>query len=408
MIPDAASPQLTEPTKRVGIGWLLAFALAWFGFWLLIVLPGQFMVLKLATVLDPLGKVASSSFMIAEMSVVIVTSVPFIGVACDRTRSRFGRRRAWILGGFITATVPFAFVGAQASWPLAALLLGVVSLGQAAVLVALSAVIADQVPREQRGRASAAMGVPQVIALAGGMVVVTMLVTDVAQSWFVIAALALASSIPFLVMLRDTEPGPLLPRARFRMLRRSDLHGYRDFSWAMLSRVLINAGNLTGTTYLLYFLADVLHVPDPDEALTTLIFVYLGACAAASWLSGILSDKWQMRRHFVAASAALQAAAALCLAFVPTWESAMVAAVLLGFGFGTFLAVDQALITDVLPRPESRARDLGIINSAQYLPIAPLVGWLVLGFAGYSELYAVTAAIIIAGGIVVYRIRSVR
>lgn len=392
--------------QPVSTAWLLGFGLAWFGFWLLVMLPGQFMIVKLASVVAPLDKVAMGSFLIGEMALVILVAVPIIGALCDRTRPRFGRRRTWALGGFVLATVPFALIGSQTSFAAIAMLLGLVALGEATVLVSLSAMIADQVPQRQRGRASAAMGVPQVIALAAGMVLVTMLVTDIAQSWLLIGVLALLCPLPFLLSVKEAQParkvkGVVIPRIPLFSA------AYRDFYWAMLSRVLVNAGNLVGTTYLLFFIADVLGIADADGALTILILVYLAACAGASWLGGALSDRLNNRRLFVATSAGLQAAAALMLAVWPTWESAIIAAVLLGLGYGIFLSVDQALVTDLLPNPATRARDLGVVNAAQHLPIAPLVGWLVLSVAGYSELYAVAAVIMAIGGVVVYRIRSV-
>lgn len=397
-----------EPPQPVTRAWLAGFGLAWFGFWLLVMLPGQFMVAKLASIIAPADKVAVASFLIAEMALVILISVPIIGTLCDRTRPRFGRRRTWALGGFVLASVPFSVVGLQTSLPRVAVLLLVVAVGEASVLVSLSAMIADQVPVRQRGRASAAMGVPQVIALAAGMVLVTMLVTDLAASWLLIAVLALISPLPFLLLVKEPQADAVLPGAPkpVRIPLTSPL--YRDYYWAMISRVLINGGNLVGTTYLLFFIADVLLIEDADGALTVLILIYLGACASASWLGGLLSDKLDNRRLFVAISAALQAAAAGLLAFSSEWNSAIVAAVLLGFGYGLFLSVDQALLTDVLPNPETRARDLGIVNSAQHVPIAPLVGWLVLGVAGYTELYFVAAVVIALGGVAVYRIRSVR
>lgn len=406
----ALSATTAEARHPVGAWWLLWFGLAWFGFWLLVMLPGQFMLVKLASVIDPVEKVAIGSFLIGEMSALILVSVPIIGWWCDRSSPRFGRRRTWALGGFVLATVPFAFVGEQTLWPVAALLLGVVAIGEAAVLVSLSAIIADQVPVRQRGRASAAMGVPQVIALAVGMLIVTELVTDVAASWFVIAMLALLSPLPFL--LGFSEPAASVvarERVSFRFgWRRGALIGYRDYGWALVSRVLIHSGNLIGTTYLLYFLADVLGLEDPEGSLFILILFYLGASGLASWLGGLLSDRLHSRRVFVAVAAVLQAAAAVTLAVSPTWSSSIVAAILLGVGYGIFLAVDQALLTDVLPNRETRARDLGVVNSAQHLPIAPLIGWLVLGVAGYDVLYVVAALVMLLGGVAVFRIRSVR
>ncbi len=407
MTADAAPVETEVPVTPVSGAWLAGFGLAWFGFWLLVMLPGQFMVAKLASIIAPEDKVAVASFLIAEMALVILISVPIIGTLCDRTRPRFGRRRTWALAGFVLAAVPFSVIGLQTSLPVVALLLLVVAVGEASVLVSLSAMIADQVPVRQRGRASAAMGVPQVIALAAGMVLVTMLVTDLAASWLTIAALAIVSPLPFLLLVKEPQADKVLPGAMKppRIPMTSPL--YRDYYWAMISRVLINGGNLVGTTYLLFFISDVLRIKDADGALTVLILIYLGACASASWMGGVLSDRLDSRRLFVAISAALQAAAAGVLAFSPHWSSAIVAAVLLGFGYGLFLSVDQALLTDVLPNPATRARDLGIVNSAQHIPIAPLVGWLVLSVAGYSELYFVAAVIIALGGIAVYRIRSV-
>ncbi|AQP47515.1 hypothetical protein BW730_08440 [Tessaracoccus aquimaris] len=398
-------PLHREPVSKV---WLLLFALAWFGFWLLIMLPGQFLIVKLASVINPADKVAIGSFLIFEMAAIIVIGVPVIGWLCDRTRTRFGRRRTWALAGVIVATIPFAFVGHQSTWQGAALLLGVVALGESALLVSLSAVIADRVPEAQRGRASAAMGLPQVIALALGMVIVTMLVTDVGQSWMLLAVMALVSTLPFLFAYPDASPAAPERRPGAFRWRPSALHGYRDLGWAGLSRVLVNAGNLVGTTYLLYFLSDELKVADPDTSLLVLTLVYLVGCAVATWAGGVLTDRWRARKVLVAVCAGLQALAALILALVPSWSASIVAAVLLGVGYGAFLSVDQALLTDVLPDPETRARDLGVVNSAQHLPIAPVVGWAVLSIAGYSELYLVAAAIMALGGFAVFRIRSVR
>src|SRR5699024_5473579 len=208
----AAGVTSTGAQRPVSTPWLVCFGGAWFGFWLIVMLPGQFMVVKLAGVIDPQHKVSVSSALIAVMAAVIVVSVPVVGWLCDRSRPRWGRRRTWALAGLITATVPFAFVGVQSHPWTAGILLAVVALGEATVLVSLSAVIADQVPQPQRGRASAAMGVPQVIALAGGMVLVTELITAVSHSWLAVAVLALLTPPPFLFGFAEPPAPARRPR----------------------------------------------------------------------------------------------------------------------------------------------------------------------------------------------------
>src|SRR5699024_2401774 len=311
---EALGPTIdAEPQRPVGTGWLLGFALAWFGLWLLIMLPGQFMLAKLAAHVSPAHKVGLTSFLVAEAALVILISVPVFGVLCDRTRNRLGRRRSWALGGFVLASASFALVGMQSDPVAIALLLAGVSFGQAAVLVALSAMIADQVPRLQRGRASAAMGVPQVVALALGMVLVTMLVTSVPGSWALIGGLALVCPLPFLLRFGEPAVPARAGRAAGGLRHAITLPSVRthpDYYWALGSRVLIHSGNLVGTTYLLYFLSDVLQRSNPDTSMLWLTLIYLGACAASTYVGGVLSDRWQLRRAFVSVAGGLQAGAA--------------------------------------------------------------------------------------------------
>src|SRR5690625_6010272 len=141
------------------------------------------MVVILAIVRSPEHNVAVCSFLIAEIAVVILVGIPLIGALIDRTNLAFGRRRSWALAGFFVAGIPFALVGLQTSVAVVAALIFLVAIGKAMILASLSAMIADQVTVNQRGRASAAMGIPQVIALAGGMVLVTELVTGVGAGW---------------------------------------------------------------------------------------------------------------------------------------------------------------------------------------------------------------------------------
>jgi MFS family permease len=104
------------------------------------------------------------------------------------------------------------------------------------------------------------------------------------------------------------------------------------------------------------------------------------------------------------------AVAAVILAFFPVFPAAMLAALVLGLGYGMYLAVDQALVTQVLPRAIDRGRDLGVINIANSAPqvLAPVIAApIVTGVAGYTGLYLITAVITLLSAVLVTRIRSV-
>ncbi|MGH2506164.1 MAG: hypothetical protein ACRDHZ_01880 [Ktedonobacteraceae bacterium] len=81
-----------------------------------------------------------------------------------------------------------------------------------------------------------------------------------------------------------------------------------------------------------------------------------------------------------------------------------------------YLAVDIALMTQVLPSAESRAKDLGVLGIASSLPtlLAPGIGAFVLNLflpnfgSGYTVLFLIATVLVILGAILVLPIKSVR
>ena len=104
------------------------------------------------------------------------------------------------------------------------------------------------------------------------------------------------------------------------------------------------------------------------------------------------------------------ALAAAILAVSPTWHLALVAAPLLGAGFGTYWAAGPALLTQVLPAAVDRGKDVGLINIAYNLPlvVAPLAAGVVLGLMNsYPALFALAGIVTIMAAWTVSRVRSV-
>jgi MFS family permease len=144
--------------------------------------------------------------------------------------------------------------------------------------------------------------------------------------------------------------------------------------------------------------------------LLLLILVYTAATVLTVVVGGVISDRTGRRKPSVILSGYVMAAAAALLALWPTWTGSLIAATVLGLGFGVYLSVDQALITQVLPAAEDRAKDLGIINIANSAPqvLGPALAFPIVAYlGGYPALYLVVAAVTVLGSVLVTRIKSV-
>ena len=183
-----------------------------------------------------------------------------------------------------------------------------------------------------------------------------------------------------------------------------------DFGWAWATHFMVNLGNDLGTLYLLYFLNNRVHYHDPQTGLLILMALYAVALLVAGAVCGTMSDRSGKRKPFIIGSAAIMATAAVLLAVSPTWRMALVAAPLLGAGFGTYWAAAPALLTSVLPAAVDRGKDMGIINIGYSLPlvVGPLLAGVVLGLMNsYPALFALAGMVTIIAAVTVTRVRSV-
>ena len=120
--------------------------------------------------------------------------------------------------------------------------------------------------------------------------------------------------------------------------------------------------------------------------------VQAGGIIVASLIGGRLSDRAGRRKPFVVAAAIIYAAAMFVIAAAHSFDGFLVGMAIGGLGFGLYLAVDLALVADVVSHTEN-GKDLGVFNIANALPfsLAPAVAPLILAAAdgNYGVLYAV-------------------
>src|SRR6202451_1647399 len=403
-----------EPTVRVPAGWTRRFTLLWFGFWMAWLVPVQLVLPNQFAALDSAHKVRDCGIPNGAAGVVALIALPVAGALCDRTRSRWGRRRVWMAAGVVVLALSLVALGPQHSWTGVMYCWMFASLGFSMASAGLFAAVADQVPVEQRGIISGAIFGPQALGLLVGLALLAEVITGTASGCLVLAVAVVILSVPFVLRYRASPiVGGKLP---FSVRALTDAmwvspRAYPDFAWAFGGRVAVNIGHALGTTYLLDFFTNGLHLKDPETALLYVTAVYLVFTLLTTYGGGVLSDRSGRRRVFVAIASVLQGVAALLLVIWPSFSTTLIAGAFLGAGYGAFLSVDQALVTQVLPDAETRAKDLGIMKIGVNVPqaIAPVVAALVIDqLGGYGVLFAFAGIFTFIGAVSVYRIKSIR
>ena len=409
---DPPLDPLLEPSARVPREWTVRFGLLWFGFWMANLGPVQLVLPNQFDALDHAHKVRDFGVVSGLTGLAALITLPLFGALCDRTRSRFGRRRVWMIAGTLVFALGLLATGIQSSWVGVGIAWLVATLGINMATAGLTAAIADEVPDEQRGAISAAIYGPQAVGILVGVAILTVLNNNGVWAYSFLALALVACSAPFIAHYRDAgSPSgePLTLRSVLAGLWISP-GANPDFAWAFGGRLAVNLGNALGTTYLLYFLQDDLKLKDPNAGLLFLTLVYLVFTLTATVLGGRASDRSGRRRPYVAVAAGLQAVASLLLTAFPHYAVALLAAAFLGAGYGAYMSVDQALVTAVLPDAASRAKDLGIMNVGSVGPqaLAPLAAAVIIGsLGGYPVLFGASGVMTIIGALMVYRIRSV-
>ena len=193
-----------------------------------------------------------------------------------------------------------------------------------------------------------------------------------------------------------------------------DLRGTPDFAWAFSGRFLFICAYAFLTTYQAYYLLD--RVGSAESEVPAQVFlatlVQSVVMVVASLVGGRMSDRTGRRKVFVAAAAVTYGAALFVIAAADTLGGFLIGMAISGLGFGIYMAVDLALVADVLPDAADSARDLGLFNIANALPyaLAPAIAPAILAVSGdsYAVLYAVAGTCALLAAAAVVPIRSVR
>lgn len=405
---------LRTPIKRVGPGWIAAVVIVHIGINVGFFAPIQVLLGLHAEQLDASQKNAILSLVTGVGAAVSLVANPLFGALSDRSTSKFGRRIPWVFFGTICAALALLLM--STAHTVSTLVIGWALMQAAgnAALAAIFAAIPDKVPVEQRGMVGGLVALGQTCGSLIGAVIGMVAASNLVFGYAIVATAVALCSIPFVLMRQDVAlpKGALEPLKPLEFLRSFWINPVKhsDFGWAWLTRFLLYLGCQLCLVYLLFFLQDAIKHPEPAQGVLVLTAIYAFCVIFSSVISGKLSDKDGKRKKYVILSSVIVAAAAGVLTFATSFTTAIIAAVLLGIGFGAYLAVDFALLTQVLPNADSRGKDLGMINIANSLPqvVAPLIAWLtVTWFGGYPTLFLCSVVISLLGAVLVRQIKNV-
>ncbi|TBH20843.1 MFS transporter [Thermus thermamylovorans] len=351
-----------------GPGWFLALSAYWFATslkWflvLLVILPA-----KVAELSPPEERASRLGFLFALGAVMAILGPPLMGYLSDR----LGRRRPFLLlGSLLTATALLLLVHAP-SYGLLLLAYLLLQVGDDLATGPYSALIPDLVPRGERGTAAGYMGVLQVSGQVLGGVVGFLLPlapqAHLAALVNLLGALASARVVPDRLPRRN--PRPLLTALAAPW-------GDRDFLLVYLTRFLVMLGFYLAQTYLQYYLADAVRTfqalgrtltEEPFQAVALLgLLISLGA-ALASLPAGRASDRLGRKPLIYLSGAGLGLLMPFLLLF-PRYDLFLGLALFFGLFYGVYLAVDWALVADVLRDPEAHATDMGLWQTSIVVP----------------------------------------
>jgi MFS family permease len=366
-----------RPTRSLPLWMLVQISLYWLGLSLIfsaldtVILPERFA-----------GMMASDSVNLAVGvlsfcgALVAIIVQPTIGSISDYTISRWGRRKPYIVIG---STLDILFLAGLATSNAFLAITAFYMLLQFSSNFAqgpFQGYVPDLVPAQQVGLASALVGIMSVVGPVTGVIIASIPLSLAAQGQapdFTLVTIALggielATALATVISVDEGRQAKDRQGRSWRQIAFEtwgrDVLRQRSFVYLVASRLFILAGVSMFVreadlylNYVMGFDADERGFWVKAAALVLGVSVALVCLPAAR-----LSDRVG-RKPLIFAACALGAAGSAIVLVAPSVQIAIAGGVVIGIASGTFVAVDWALMSDIIPKADA-GRYMGLSNVA--------------------------------------------
>jgi len=356
---------------------LLQLSAYWFGLTMVFTALDSVVLPDRLGLLLPADQVNAGVGVISGLGALVAILVqPMVGSISDYTTSRWGRRKPYIVIG---STLDLVFlIGIATSSPL-------IAIGAFYLLLQFSSntaqgpfqgYVPDLVPAPQVGLASALVGVMSILGPIAGTIIVSIPValtppghtTDFTIATVALGVIELTTAIVTVVTVREGSTAK--PRGGRSWLAIAfetwgrDVLGERSFVNLVASRLMILAGVSMFTREIDLYLRYSLGLSTSDRGFWLGVApIILGAAVLVACVPSARASDRYGRKPLIYLACAVGAVGSAVMVVAPGVPVALVGAVLIGLAAGTFLAVDWALMTDIIPKAAS-GRYMGLSNVA--------------------------------------------
>lgn len=351
--------------------------------------------------------------------VFTLVSLPAIGTLSDRTRSRFGRRRPYLVLGAASFAAGGLLLILASDVPMLVAAHLLVTLGFVTAHVTITALVTDLLPDGRRGPIIAFISMSTALGGLLGTAVSIPFGDDLHANIGIPTLLAVVGMLLLAIRVRD--PRWVFPLPSFDLRSAIQIYWvnplrFPDFAWVFASRMLVFSGVAALNAYQAVFLLMSMDIAEQrlGTMITLTVLVNAGVTMLVTPYIGRLSDRIGVRKPFIIVAAIVLAGGLVFASQARDIPTYLVACGIVGLGQGVYFAVELALATQVLPDPDNPAGAIGILKIADNLPVtivatvAPLI--LAIGGAGqnFSALFIAGAISAVLGGLVITFIRGAR